>query len=257
MTNEIRWNGTAENSRDAYFRSSEAGLECIETDIRISKDNQLPMVHDSGLGRVTDAGEQAGLAAYNPFTGKGYDPKVADSNYTGYIENLHLRDEQGRVRVEQVPTLPDMVKNIHDSGMNVVLELDFKDQDAIEPAYWALKNLKNAAGVPANEWCIYKLQAVWYKTPEEFESLAWVQDAFANGIQLAFIPVYDPGYDTEMDQLASLKAFAKTKYTISAEIGLRSTGGVSHELLDYVKSVQSSKAMFKTAGTLYVRLFVA
>lgn len=49
----LKWNGTAENSRDAYFRASEAGLECIETDIHISADGALPLIHDSGLGRTT------------------------------------------------------------------------------------------------------------------------------------------------------------------------------------------------------------
>lgn len=74
----LKWNGTAENSRDAYFRASEAGLECIETDIHISADGALPLIHDSGLGRTTNIGEQTGQAAYNSFTGQGYDPKVVD-----------------------------------------------------------------------------------------------------------------------------------------------------------------------------------
>ncbi|EUC30370.1 hypothetical protein COCCADRAFT_28717 [Bipolaris zeicola 26-R-13] len=181
------WNGTAENSVDAYWRATEAGIECIETDMRLSKDYFIPMVHDSGLGRVTDVGEQAGKEAYNPYTGKGYDPK-------------------------------------------------------------------NAAGVPANKWC--NLQAAsntsqWYKTPEEFEALAWVQDAFLNGIQLAFIPVYDPSMQKGMDTLASLKAFSQTNYTISAEIELRSTDGVLQDLVDYVKSSQSTNINVKTTGTLY------
>lgn len=154
-----RWNGTAENSVDSSWRAAEAGIECIETDIRLSKDYFLPMIHDNGLGRVTDVGEQNGKEAYNPYTGKGYNPKVKDVNYVGFMENLHLRDETGRVRVGKIPTLPDMVQAIHDDGTNVVLELDFKDEEAVEPTYWALKTLKNAAGVPANEWCIYKLQA--------------------------------------------------------------------------------------------------
>lgn len=127
--------------------------------MRLSKDYFILMIHDGGLGRTTDIGEQAGKAAYNPYTRTGYDPKVEDSNYVGFIEDLHLRDETGRVRVEKVPTLLHMVQAIHEQGMNVVLELDSKDQAAVEPAYWALKTLKNAAEVPANEWCIYKLQA--------------------------------------------------------------------------------------------------
>jgi hypothetical protein len=247
----LRWNGTAENSRDAYFRASEAGLECIETDIHLSADGGLPMIHDGGLGRTTDIGEQTGQAAYNPFTGTGYNPKVVDFNFTGPsgIEQLRLRDEQGRVRDEYVPSLPQMIESIRDSGMNVVLELDFKDQAAIEPAYWAMKNLANGAGIPANEWCIYKLQSVWYQSPEIFEALPWVQDAFRSGIQLAFIPVYDPAYEDDFDQLASMKKFAATNYTVSAEIELRSVGGPIQNLLNETKGGNSS---LRTAGTLYV-----
>jgi len=245
----LRWNGTSENSRDAYFRASEAGLECIETDIRLSADGQLPMIHDGGLGRTTDIGEQTGQAAYNPYTGKGYNPDVSTLNFTGPngIEQLRLRDEQGRVRDEYVPSLPQMIESIRDSGMNVVLELDFKDQAAVEPAYWSMKNLANSAGVPANEWCIYKLQSVWYQSPEEFEALPWVQDAFKSGIHLAFIPVYDPAYEDDFDQLASMRKFAATNYTISAEIELRSVNGPIQNLLDETKSDDS---FIRTAGTL-------
>ncbi|TKA73468.1 hypothetical protein B0A55_05956 [Friedmanniomyces simplex] len=246
----LRWNGTSENSRDSYFRASEAGIECIETDIHLSLDGQLPMIHDRGLGRTTDIGEMTGQAAYNPYTAQGYNPKVASFNFTGLggVEQLHLRDEQGRVRDEYVPSLPQMVESIFDSGMNVVLELDFKDQTAIEPAYWALKHLTNRAGVPANEWCIYKLQSVWYQTPEIFEALPWVQDAFRSGIQLAFIPVYDPKYVDKFDQLASAKLFSQTNYTISLEVGLRNVGGPIQDVLDFTRDPNSP---VRTAGTFF------
>ncbi|OQE17438.1 hypothetical protein PENFLA_c024G04869 [Penicillium flavigenum] len=247
----LRWNGTADNSHDAYFRASEAGLECIETDIRLSRDGYLPMIHDTGLGRETDVGEHTGQAAYNPFTGQGYNPPVIEQDYKGFIEELHLRDEGGRVRNENVPTLPSIVQQIHDSRLNVVLQLDFKDQDAVEPAYWQLKNLSNSAGVPANEWCIYKLQAKWYKTPEEFEELSWVQDAFASGVQLAYIPVYGSDDEGQWDTLAGLQGFLKTNYTISAEIGLRSTDGPLQDLLDHIQGNVGADEAFRTAGTFF------
>lgn len=245
----LRWNGTTENSREAFFRASEAGLECIETDINFSADDQLPMIHHGDLGRTTDIGKFTGLPAYNPFTGKGYNPAVKDLNFTGPdgIEQLHLRDDQGRVKDEHVSTLPRMVEYIRDSGMNFVLALDFEDQDAVEPAYWALKNLTNQAGVPANEWCIYKLPGDWYQTPEIFEALSWVQDAFRSGVQLAFIPVYDPRNAVKFDQLASMRKFAATNYTISAQINLKSVGGPVQSLLDETKSMHSP---LKTSGTL-------
>ncbi|KAF5516315.1 hypothetical protein CGCS363_v000901 [Colletotrichum siamense] len=247
----LKWNGTTENSRDAYFRATEAGLECIETDIHLSLDGHLPMIHDGGLGRTTDVGEQTGQPAYNPFTGQGYNPLVSEHNFTGFIENLHLRDEQGRVHVETVPTLPEMVHSIYETGANVVLQLDFKEQAAVEPAYWALKNLTNRAGVPANDWCIYKLQAKWWKNPAEFEALEWVQDAFASGIQLAYIPVYNPEDEASWDTLTSLKEFASTNYTISAEIEVYSTGAPLQPLQDYIVHNGTEQDTFRTSGIFY------
>ncbi|KAJ4986773.1 hypothetical protein SVAN01_07700 [Stagonosporopsis vannaccii] len=250
----LRWNGTTENSRESYFRTAQAGLECIETDIWLSLDGFLPMLHDKGAGRETDVGEQTNQSAYNPFTGKGYNPEISKMNFTGPggLEHLHLRDDQGRVHVETVPTLPDIVQSIHDAGTDVVLQLDFKDRAAVAPTYWALKTLTNAAGVPANEWCIYKVQASWWKTPAEFEAQDWVQDAFASGLRIAHIPVYQPVDEVNFDTLASLKAFGTTNYTISAEIERRSVDGALQPLVDYMRDeAPGSNATFKSFGIFF------
>lgn len=207
-------------------------------------------MHDHGLGRTTDVGEQSGLPAYNPFTGQGYSPLIKENNYTDFIEHLHLRDEEGRVRIETVPTLPDLVESIRDSGANVVLQLDFKDKDAIESAYWQLKPLKNAAGVPANEWCIYKLRALWWQTPAEFEALPWVQDAFRSSVQLAYLPVYLPEDIETFDNLASMQQFMLTNYTISVEIELYSANGPLQSNLDYVRSVRGDRLNTQSVGLL-------
>ena len=245
-----RWNGTAENSRDSYFRAAEAGIECIETDIHISADGYLPMIHDHGLGRTTDVGEQSGQPAYNPFTGMGYNPKIANRKFKGDIEKLPLRDEGGRVRAETVPSLTDMINTIKELGLNVVLQLDFKDYAAIEPAYWALKNLTNAADVPANEWCIYKLRAKWYKNTTEFESLPWVRDAFANNVRLAYIPVYLPQDSGRWDLMNGLKGFMMTNYTISAEFERYSDDWLLQDVFDHVEGLTTPGAAFNTTGIL-------
>lgn len=157
----LRCNGTAENSREALFRASEAGLECIEADIDISADGQLPVIHLGGLGRTTNIGGFWWESRLKSLYGQRIQP----------IDQLRLRDDQGHIKNEHVSTLPQMVEYIRDSGMKVVLALDFEDQDVVEPAYWALKTLTNHAGVPANEWCIYKLSSAWYQGPEIFETL--------------------------------------------------------------------------------------
>ncbi|KAM0702488.1 hypothetical protein Q7P35_009916 [Cladosporium inversicolor] len=246
----LRWNGTAENSREAIFRASKAGPEFVKTDINISADGQLPVIHHGGLGRTTDIGDLTGHDAYNPFTGRGYNPVVKYMNFTGPggIEKLHLRDEQGRVKDEHVSTLPQMVVCIGGASIDVVLILDFKVEEAVEPTYWALKTLTNKAVVLANECCIYKLESTCCQTPEEFEALPWVQDAFRSGVQLAFVPVYDPRNANKFDQLASMKQFAATNYTISAMINLKSVGGPVQSLLDETKSIHSA---LKTAGTFF------
>jgi len=82
------------------------------------------MVHDGGLGRETNVGEMNNKSAYNPFSGEGYNPKVNENNYTGFMDGLRLRDEQGRTRDEKIPTLPGIIQSIFDSGANVVLQLD-------------------------------------------------------------------------------------------------------------------------------------
>lgn len=209
------------------------------------------MIHDAGIGRETDVGEYTGQTAYNPYTGEGYNPAVKQTNYTGFMDHLHLRDEGGRVHFETVPTLSQMVESIHESRANVVLQLDFKDREAVAPAYYALKTLQNAAGVPANEWCIYKTQARWWKTPKDFESEAWVQDAFRNNISLALLPVYQPADTWQWDTMSSIRAFQKTNYTISAEIDMRSTNGPLQEELDLVKARSAPGATFNSTGIFF------
>ena len=152
------------------------------------------------------------------------------------------------MREEHVPSLPEMIHSIYENDLNVVLQLDFKDKRAVEPAYWALKNLTNRAGVPANEWCIYKLQSIWWQTPDVFENLPWVQDAFQSSVRLAFIPVYSAEWEY-FDRLTSLKLFRERNYTISVEVELSSVDGPIQDLLDYA---QTDPAM--TAGILSVML---
>lgn len=208
------------------------------------------MIHDSGLGRETNIGEFTGQAAYNPFTAQGYNPKLSETPWRGVIENLHVRDEAGRVKSEMVETLPDMVMKIRDAGVNVVLQLDVKEKAAVEYMYWALKPLANAAGVPANEWCIYKLQASWWHTPADLEAEAWVQDAFANNISLAYIPVVSVDDAEEFDVVQAAEAWAKTNYTISVEVNMKSNQSAISDLQRWIHSDRSEAAPFRTSGVL-------
>lgn len=90
--------GTTENSFSAVAAAARAGYEAIEIDIRLTKDNQVVVFHDEGLGRLTDVEPPPGESYHNPFTGIGFSPLVKDVTWFGEMENLHLRDDSGNVR---------------------------------------------------------------------------------------------------------------------------------------------------------------
>lgn len=88
---------TTENSFSAVAAAARAGYEAIEIDIRLTKDSQVVVLHDEGLGRLTDVKPPSSESYYNPFTGKGYSPLVKHVNWYGELEHLHLRDDSGNV----------------------------------------------------------------------------------------------------------------------------------------------------------------
>lgn len=88
---------TTENSFSAVVSAARGGYEGIEIDIRLTKDKQVVVFHDAGMGRLTDVKPPAGDTYHNPFTGKGFSPLVKDTNWFGEMEHLHLRDDSGNV----------------------------------------------------------------------------------------------------------------------------------------------------------------
>jgi hypothetical protein len=70
-----------------------------------------------------------------------------------------------------------------------------------------------------------------------------------SGVQLAFIPVYNPQDEGNRDTMASTKAFPENNYAISAKIERFSTGGRLVKIHKWVKG-NASCGHFKTSGTL-------
>lgn len=108
--------------------------------------------------------------------------------------------------------------------------------------------------MPANEWCIYKLQARWWKSPQEFEAEDWVQDAFRSGIELAYIPVFGSADDESFDTLDALKKWQRTNYTISAEFKMLSSLSRMQRLVEHMDAIadrnSTGSVSFATHGNL-------
>ena len=103
-----------ENTMLAFKKAIEIGVDQIETDIRITKDNQLVLIHDATLDRTTN--------------GSG---KVCD--YT--LEELKQLDAGNG---QQIPTLRELFELVKDHP-TMTLDLEFKEYpigDWEEKAYY-------------------------------------------------------------------------------------------------------------------------
>lgn len=95
--------GGTENSFESIREAVKDGWEAIEIDLRLTKDGEVVVFHDEGLGRLTNVTVPPGEEVYNPFTGMGYSPKVKDVNWAGDMEHLLLRDHYGNVSYDTSP----------------------------------------------------------------------------------------------------------------------------------------------------------
>ncbi|WVQ83366.1 hypothetical protein IAT38_005507 [Cryptococcus sp. DSM 104549] len=237
-----RWDGTAENSQAAIRKAADAGMICIEVDVRMTSDGVPVVAHDPTLGRTTDiahVGMPPAGTIYSPFTGKGYSPNLSETPWKGLLEHLKLKDEKGNVVEEGVLRFDQMLDFVESSGISIVIFMDIKEKKAI---------------LSSIEWCVWKLFVHFYPMPDDLEKEAWWQDAVSNNKPL-YIPVYEP-FSARMiiNPLESCKAWSLKPYVLALEIGLRAPGGFMQDLLDYATSPEcpiKSVGFFAALGDLW------
>ena len=93
-----------ENTMDAFRAAAEAGVDMIETDVRMTKDGVLVLMHDADIDRTTDG---AGL--------------VADMTY----EELTRYNAGGRYVPAGIPTLEEFLQFL--SRHEILLNLEIKE----------------------------------------------------------------------------------------------------------------------------------
>lgn len=102
-----------ENSMSAYKAAYESGVDCLETDVYITKDNRVVILHDGTLGRTTDA--------------TGADATKSVENMTlEEIQKYHLRAGDGgatAVTDEVMPTLDDLLEYCKGKEVKIFCEL--------------------------------------------------------------------------------------------------------------------------------------
>lgn len=99
--------GYPENSLAAIDCALEAGVDIIEIDIRITIDNKLVVYHDSELGGVS--------------TGSG---KIS-TRPSSYVMNQTLRDANGNMTSEKIPSLEAVLLKIKDRALVLLDKSEF------------------------------------------------------------------------------------------------------------------------------------
>ncbi|RSH92509.1 hypothetical protein EHS25_008925 [Saitozyma podzolica] len=227
----LRWRGVPDNSIESIIKASEAGLVCVEVDLRLTSDGHVVVFHDDCLGRSTNVAEHFGRTdLYSPFTGRGYNPRVEDLPWKGVVQKLKLKEEHGRISEEGVLDLQGLLDFMGSTHLDMVVLLDLKDRATLDAAVSIV-----ARSPGAEKCCLLKFDASWCADPDDLRDAAWYQIASRDAEPL-LVPVYRPEACRKFDALASIKGYAQLPNVVSFEIGLRGPGGFLKVLVDFVRS---------------------
>lgn len=107
------WAKHPENSMSAYIAAYESGVDCLETDVYITKDGRVVILHDGNLKRTTDA--------------TGTDATTSVENMTlEQIQKYHLRMGAGgstSVTDEKMPSFDEMLAYFKGKDVKIFCEL--------------------------------------------------------------------------------------------------------------------------------------
>ncbi|MET0462807.1 MAG: glycerophosphodiester phosphodiesterase family protein [Chitinophagaceae bacterium] len=112
------WRNAPENSIHALQLSLQMGVDIMETDVRMTKDGVLVLMHDETINRTT--------------SGKG---KVSELTWDS-LEHVTLRQGHGGPTQERIPTFEEFMDSV--KGKPILINLD-KCWDLIPEVYRILK----------------------------------------------------------------------------------------------------------------------
>lgn len=115
-----------ENSIEGYITAAKNGATEVETDIYLTKDGEIIIMHDSTLNRTTN------------YTGS---KNVTDMTLEE-IRQYRLLNKDGSVSDAPVPTLKEMFEALKDYDIYYVVELKSGDENMVEPLYKLIKEYK-------------------------------------------------------------------------------------------------------------------
>lgn len=214
-----RENGVPENSLMAIKRAADMRIEMVEIDIKLDKGGEPVLMHDWNLGRTTELG-----------MGRN---DLVSSWYSNALKTLRLKDKNGRLTNEHLPTFREVLSFIRDHRIAIVLALDIKDKNAAR-ACWNIMNegegWKNAWGTPSRKWTIFKLNASVYTGPGDLEGSLGLRGG--NYSDFRFVPVFTTNMVDKFNCLAQYNAYKNKPYFIGVEINIKQRNGIHQDIMD-------------------------
>ncbi len=112
-----------ENSLEGYVTAVQNGATEVETDIYLTSDGEIIIMHDNTLNRTTN------------YTGN----KAVTQMTLAEIREYRLLNLDGTVSDAPVPTLKEMFEALKDYDVYYVVELKSGDENMVEPLYQLIK----------------------------------------------------------------------------------------------------------------------
>lgn len=212
-----RENGVPENSLKAIQRAADNQIEMVELDIKLSSDQQPVLMHDWNLGRTTELG-----------MGRN---ELVNKWPNGALQSLRLKDKNGNLTNEHLPTFRQALSYIRDHKIAIVVVLDIKDALTARIC-WEIMNegggWANAWGTPARRWVIFKINAPVFPTTDNLEHTL---DPVHSTRDLLYVPVYTTNMVDKINCIDHYKHFRRTKYFVSAEVDIKQRGGIQEDVM--------------------------
>lgn len=111
-----------ENTISSYLKAIENGADCVETDVYLTKDNHIVILHDGTLGRTTSSDDSTTSVTQMTLD--------EIKQYYAWGEGDQFKSLYPE---EKVPTLEEMFEALKDKDTNIFLEIKDGRQEIIQP----------------------------------------------------------------------------------------------------------------------------
>jgi hypothetical protein len=245
-----------ENSIASIQQAAAQGIECSEIDLQLDRAGNVIVLHDSNLGRTTNAfttGRSGGQ--YDPYGHTGYNPNVG--NFFGNTLDLYLRHPSlNGYSNQKLPSFDAILDTIKRDKIAMILLLDVKNIEAAKKAWQSVKTHTNWWGTPAERWVYFKMPVSSIgTTASAFESKGII-NVQSEGSRFRLIPVFGADFIDASGgapyALGNWVGYYDKNYVYATEVRLKAYDNVLgyplNNIINNYNGMRTTRRSVKTVG---------